>query len=197
MPGELPWVEAPELEIRDALAAPISAAPAGTSPIDPAPIAPEQPSVPRAEVREIEQRVRALERLLRALLVRLAKSEPDLLACLDEAFSQSLLSARTDDDKAIDSYAAAVVQAILRSTGEGAEPPPEVADASRPGTEARPGDRHNDELTLRPPAFHYCKVGGIWRLTLGRLPQRVAKKEDDKPARTAAPPGAVTPRRAP
>jgi hypothetical protein len=202
MPAELPWVEAPEFEIRDALAAPISSAPissapVGTSPVDPAPIAPEQPSVPRAEVREIEQRVQALERLLRALLVRLAKSEPDLLTCLDEAFSQSLLSARTDDDKAIDSYAAAVVQAILRSTGEGAEPTPEVADASRPGTEARPGDRHNDELTLRPPAFHYRKVGGIWRLTLGRLPQRVAKKEDDKPARTAAPPGAVTPRRAP
>lgn len=177
MPAELPWAEAPEfVEIRDALAAPISSAPVGAAPSAPAPIASEGSTVPRAEGPELEQRVRALERVLQALLVQLAKSEPDLLACLDEAFSQSSLTARTDDDKAIDSYAAALIRATLRSTGEGAESPPAVVDEPPSVAEAPPRDRRNDQPTVRPPAFRYRKVGGIWRLTMDRPPQPSAMK---------------------
>lgn len=194
MPAELPWTEASVFdEVGDALAAPIRPAPVDPAPGRPAPIASEQSMVPRADALELERHVQALERLLQALLAQLAKSVPDLLARLEDAFRASSQSAHADDDRAIDSRAAALIQAARRNAGEGAEPPPEVADASPPEAEARRGDRHNDQLSFRRPAFHYRKEGGIWRLIMDRPPQPVAKKEDDKPARTAAPPGVLTP----
>jgi hypothetical protein len=167
MPAELPWTEALGFDdLGDALAAPIAPAP-----IAPAPGAPGHSVVESAGAPGLERRVLALERLLQALLARLAKAEPDLLAGLDGAFSASLLSARADDNEAIDSCAAALIHSALGTGGEAAEAPPEVADASpRAAVEARPGDGHDDQLSLRPPPFRFLKVGGIWRLTRNRRP---------------------------
>lgn len=203
VPAELPWSDASVVdEVRDALAAPVGPALVGPAPVDaaraePAPIASEPSMAPRADALELERHVQALERLLQALLVQLANSVPDLLARLEDAFCASSQSAHADDDKAIDSRAAALIQAARRNAGEGAEPPPDAADTSPPEAEARRGDRHNDQLSFRRPAFHYRKVGGIWRLTMDAPPQSPAKKEDakkedGKSATAAVPRGAFT-----
>jgi hypothetical protein len=163
MPAELPWTEAQEFDdVRDALAAPI---------------APEQSPVAGAETPELERRVLALERLLQALVAHLAEAEPDFLARLDDVFSASLLRARADDDKGIDSCAAALFHSALRSGGKAAGAPPEVAKASRPAVDAPPGDSDDDELSFRPPPVRFRKVEGVWRLTRERPAQPAAMQE--------------------
>ena len=154
MPARFPWTEASECDdFRAALAAPI--------PPEPSPVA-------RAENPELERRVLALERLLQTLLAHLAKAEPELLARLEDAFSTSLLSARADDDRGIDTCAAALLRSALRPGGMAAGAPPEAPKACAPAVETPPGVRDDDQLSFRPPPVRFRKVGGIWRVTKDR-----------------------------
>ena len=198
IPAQLPWTDASvSEEVRDALAAPIGPPPADPVSCEPAPTPSEPSPLPRGETRELARRVQALERLLQKLLAQLAKSEPDLLARLEESFSASVQTARPVDDEDIDACAAALIQAVRHSAGEEADSPAEVGDVSPPKADARRGDRHKDEPVPRQPTFRYRKVGGIWRLTMERPPRAAVRRDEDVPAGTAAPPGTFTPPPAP
>lgn len=168
MPAQLPWTAASVSdEVHEALVAPIADAPRATG----------QSAAEPARPHDLERRVEGLERLLQALLVQLGKAERDLLVRLRKAFAASSPTARSDDDKATDAAALALVDAALSAAGEGEEPSLEAARTSRAGPAARPAaDGLNDQSSFRPPSFHYRKVGGIWRLTMDR-PQRPVSVE--------------------